>query len=83
MPSIRNRAYHTFMAASPKVFTLAQVTEMLKSRQGALTNVAYAAKLGISPQFLSDIYRGLRGPSKEVLDTLNLERVIMYVKKRG
>ena len=71
------------MAASPKVFTLAHVIEMLKSRQGALTNVAYAAKLGISPQFLSDIYRGLRGPSKEVLDTMNLERAIMYVKKRG
>jgi hypothetical protein len=71
------------MAASPKVFTLSQVTEMLKSRQGVLINVAYAAKLGISPQFLSDIYRGLRGPSKEVLDTMGLQREIMYIKKQS
>lgn len=81
MRFIRIRAYTLVMPKSPIYLTVSSVSEMLKTRQGSMSNVAYASKLGVSPQFLSDVYRGIRGPSKEILDTLGLERVICYTKK--
>lgn len=43
---------------------------------------ALAHKLGISPQFLSDVRRGLRAPSDKILAPLGLERVITYRKRK-
>lgn len=42
----------------------------------------YAACLGISESFLSDVLSGRREPSKKLLDALGLERVVYYEEKR-
>lgn len=68
--------------ASPKFLQVETVVAMIKSRQGAQSAASYARQLGISPQFLSDVYKGLRGPSKEMLDSVGLIRVITYRNKR-
>lgn len=47
------------------------------------SQVEYAAKLGISPQYLSNILQGHRGPGSDVLKALGLERRVLYVRKNG
>lgn len=68
--------------AVPKFFTTEAVIAMLKGRQGGLSDCAYAKTLGVSRQFMSDVLRGTRGPSKELLESIGLERRIVYQKKR-
>jgi hypothetical protein len=67
---------------TPKYVPVEFVTALIKSRQGTQSAAAYARTLGISPQFLSDVYKGLRGPSKEMLDSIGYERTLMYRVKR-
>lgn len=43
-----------------------------------VTQAALAERIGISPQFLSEILKGKRNPSKTVLDFLELEKVVSY-----
>lgn len=43
-----------------------------------VTQAALAEQIGISPQFLSEILKGKRNPSKTVLDFLDLEKVVSY-----
>lgn len=40
-----------------------------------------AMRIGISPQFLSEILKGKRNPSKTVLDFLGLEKVVSYQER--
>jgi plasmid maintenance system antidote protein VapI len=39
-----------------------------------------AAKLGITPQRLSDLLSGRRTPTERVLKVLGLQRVMLYMK---
>lgn len=52
-------------------------------RQIALSDSqdAYAKRLGISPQYLSNIVNGVRQPGKKLLSALGLEKVIAYAQK--
>ena len=68
--------------ATPRYQPVEFVTALIKSRQGTQSAAAYARTLGISPQFLSDVYKGLRGPSKEMLDSIGYVRVLTYRPKR-
>jgi transcriptional regulator with XRE-family HTH domain len=40
-----------------------------------------ATQIGISPQYLSEILKGKRNPSKTVLDFLGLEKVVSYQER--
>ena len=42
------------------------------------TQARLAERIGISPQFLSEILKAKRNPSKRVLDFLGLEKVVTY-----
>lgn len=56
--------------------------ELLKKQLTDDCNQAQLArKMGISPQYLSEILREQRPPSDIVLDYLGLERVITYQPK--
>ncbi len=37
---------------------------------------------GVNASYVSQVYNGLRPPSEKLLDHLNLERRIIYVKKK-
>jgi transcriptional regulator with XRE-family HTH domain len=45
------------------------------------TQKDYAAKFGMSAQYLSDVLNGKRQPGEKVLDSVGYERVIMYRKR--
>lgn len=61
-----------------KSLTQEQVVQMMRKRQGTRTAKEFAEELGISPQYLSDIYGGKREPGPSVLDALKLERGLIY-----
>jgi hypothetical protein len=69
--------------AAPKYIGQAEIIAILKGRQGTMTDAEYAKSLGVSRQFVSDVIRGYRGPSKEVLDSIGMTRVILYRRKRS
>jgi transcriptional regulator with XRE-family HTH domain len=56
---------------------------MLKERLTSpdLTQADLATRIGISPQFLSEILKGKRNPSKTVLDFLGLEKHVTYLPR--
>jgi hypothetical protein len=56
-------------------YTEDELLDMLKLRQGGLTNEEYAKEIGISPQFLGDLYRRYRG--------IDSNRVLAYLAPRG
>lgn len=59
---------------SMKNLTESQVIQLLKDGQGDMTQAAYAKEIGVSAQFLGDVYRGRRAPGPRVLDYLGLEK---------
>ena len=62
------------------------VVEQLKKDQGERSLRTYAANIGCSASYLSDVYNGNRDPGPKLLDHLNLERkevvTVTYVKRR-
>lgn len=61
-----------------KTLTLADVIGILRKKQGGRTNRDFAAELGISGQFLGDIYEGRRTPGEKVLTPLGLKSRMIY-----
>ena len=58
--------------------------KMLRERLADCTQADLADRIGISPQFLSEILHEKRNPSDTVLNFLGLEKVITYrPKTRG
>lgn len=64
-----------------KRLTREDVIELLQRKQGDKTQVEFAAEIGISPSYLSEIYRGTREPAAKVLDWLKLERLTEFQGK--
>ncbi len=58
--------------------TAQQVIQLLKNKQGAMTQAAFAKRVGVSAAYLSDIYLGKRDPGKNVLKFLGLKRETIY-----
>jgi transcriptional regulator with XRE-family HTH domain len=56
-------------------YTEDELIQMLKLRQGGLTLTDFAKDIGISQQFLSDLYRGHR--------TIDSKRVLAYLAPSG
>jgi hypothetical protein len=58
-----------------------QVIALLKRQQGEKSGREFAAELGITPPYLSDIYAGNRNPGPAVLERLGLTQETIYKRK--
>lgn len=58
--------------------TLEQFLQWLRGRQGDMTQAQFALKLGISPQFLNDVYLRRREPGAKLLSALGLRKRVFY-----
>lgn len=56
----------------------ARITDAVRE---AGSQVALAAKWGVSVQYIRDVLSGYRDPGKSILAALGYERVVLYRKK--
>jgi transcriptional regulator with XRE-family HTH domain len=52
--------------------------EFLKKQQGEQTAQQFATRLGVSPQYLSDVYNGRRPPGESITAALKVEKAVVY-----
>jgi hypothetical protein len=64
-----------------RYMTADEVVALMRQRQGKMTQREFASRLGITPQFLNDIYLRKRDPGEKALATLALERIVLYRSK--
>ncbi len=57
---------------------LDQFLEFLKKQQGDQTAQQFASRLGVSPQYLSDVYNGRRPPGESITSALKVEKAVVY-----
>ena len=62
-------------------FSEEQVLEMLRSRVGWKGGSKFAASLGVSPAFVSNVLTGQKRPTQAMLDLIGVEKVTIYRKK--
>jgi predicted transcriptional regulator len=62
-----------------KSMTSDQFIAFLKQKQGDDTAKDFAAKLKVSPQYLSDVYNLRREPGEAITDALGVQRETRYV----
>lgn len=67
----------------PKTINKDEVIALMKKRQGERSNQDFAVELGISKQYLGDIYQGRRDPGETVLTALGLEKKEFFIKKQN
>lgn len=58
-----------------KQIAKADVLKLMRKAQGDLSLRSWAASIGISVAYLSDVYRGKREPGPGILARLGLEKV--------
>jgi transcriptional regulator with XRE-family HTH domain len=58
-----------------KAFTKEQVIKALRKAQGDRTAKDFAASIGVSQAYLSDVYHGRREPGPSILSAIGLQRV--------
>lgn len=63
-----------------KMLTAKEVVELMRRRQGKRNQRAFAEELGISQQYLSEVYRGYRDPGESIVSPLGFKKVSMYEK---
>ena len=56
-----------------KALTVEELLQLMKKIQGEKTNTEFAAEIGISKQYLTDIYNGRKVPSETVSAVLGYE----------
>jgi transcriptional regulator with XRE-family HTH domain len=56
-----------------KVTNIKGVLEIMRSLQKGMTQAQYAKSIGVSPQFLSDVYAMRRDPGEKILSALGIE----------
>lgn len=61
-----------------KQYTVEQVLDILRKRQGDRTQREFAAELGITAQYLCDLYLRKRDPGEAVLRNLGIVRRTVY-----
>jgi transcriptional regulator with XRE-family HTH domain len=66
-----------------KLLSREKLLARMRKRQGRRTQKAFAAELGISEPFLSDIYAGKRDPGHKVLSKLGLARLTAYQEQNA
>ena len=57
---------------------LDQFLEFMKKQQGDRTAQQFASRLGVSPQYLSDVYNGRRPPGESITSALKVEKSVVY-----
>ena len=60
-----------------KALTVEELLALMKKIQGEKTNTEFAADLGISKQYLSDLYNGRKIPSDTVSGVLGFEQKVV------
>jgi len=66
----------------PKHYTRDQVISILKKRQGERTQSELADELGVSQQYLCDVYAGKRYIGVKILEALGMYREWAYYIKK-
>lgn len=61
-----------------KTLTHDQLIALLEKKQGNRTAGELAEELGISPAYLSDIFKGKRNAGPKVLEQLGLQQTVVY-----
>jgi len=61
-----------------KKMNLEQFLEFLKKQQGGQTAQQFASRIGVSPQYLSDVYNGRRPPGESITAALKVEKAMVY-----
>ena len=61
-----------------KKMNIEQFLEFLKKQQGEQTAQQFATRLGVSPQYLSDVYNGRRPPGESITAALKVEKAVVY-----
>lgn len=64
--------------AMKKQYTAEQVIELMRKRQGDRTQREFARELGITQQYLCDLYLRRRNPGEAVLRNLGLSSRVVY-----
>jgi transcriptional regulator with XRE-family HTH domain len=62
-----------------KKMNIEQFLEFLKKQQGEQTAQQFATRLGVSPQYLSDVYNGRRPPGESITAALKVEKAVVYM----
>jgi hypothetical protein len=60
-----------------KALTVEELLALMKKIQGEKTNTEFAADLGISKQYLSDLYSGRKIPSDTVSSAFGFEQKVL------
>ena len=55
---------------------------MLKREQGSLSDSQFANHIGVSPQYMSDVYLGRRDPGEKIAEFFGYEPVRAYKLKK-
>ena len=68
-----------------KALTVEELLQLMKKIQGEKTSTEFAADLGISKQYLSDMYNGRKIPSEAVSATLGFTQRVetRYVRSEA
>jgi transcriptional regulator with XRE-family HTH domain len=63
-----------------KHYTREDLLKLLREKQGDRTAKQLAEELGITPQYLSDVFLGKRDPGESILEGLGLKKSTKYEK---
>lgn len=63
------------MKMKPSLYTSEEIIDLLKQRQGGITQDQFAKEIGCSPQLLNNIYNGRRSPCND--------QILRYLAPRG
>lgn len=66
-----------------KRMTESDVVNLLKKEQGERTAAQFAKEIGISPQYLSDVFTRRRSPGPAILEYLGLRRNESYIPEKN
>jgi hypothetical protein len=84
LTTFAQRAYTLAVAkrSQAKPLTVDEVIAMLRKEQGAMSLRGYAQEIGITPGYLSDLYKGNRTPGQTILSRFGLAKktVTLYEK---
>lgn len=61
-----------------KKMNLDEFLDFLKEQQGDQNDKQFASSLGVSPQYLCDVYKGRRVPGDSIASAINAERSLVY-----
>lgn len=64
------------------MLTRDEFVALLRETQNGKNAKQFAASLGISEQYLSDIYRHRRDPGEGIAKKLHFEKRVMYVPRK-